>query len=80
MKVNNPDYFSALGYKRILYDPQKNEFAANEIIDSIKSIQSAWKEKYPLMNFKTQNLRFDSLTNFDLTFTNEIEFLNMELK
>ena len=80
MKVNNPDYFSALGYKKLLYDPKKNEFAANEIIDNIKSIQAAWKEKYPLMDFKTQNLRFDSLTNFDLTFTNEIEFLNMEPK
>ena len=59
---------------------KKNEFAPNEIIDNIKSIQAAWKEKYPLMDFKTQNLRFDSLTNFDLTFTNEIEFLNMEPK
>jgi hypothetical protein len=32
------------------------------------------------MDFKTQNLRFDNLVNFDLTFTNEIEFLNMDVK
>ncbi len=80
MRVNYADYFSALGYKNLLYNPQKNEFDTDTIIDTIKSIQASWKEKYPFMDFKTQNLRFDSLVNFDLTFTNEMEFLNVEPK
>ena len=80
MRVNYADYFSALGYKNSLYNPAKNEFDTSEIIDSIKSIQAVWKDKYPLMDFKTQNLRFDTLANFDLTFTNEMEFLNVEPK
>ena len=79
MMVNYPDYFAALGYDRY-YDPAKNKFESEEIIEKIKTIQGKWKEKYPLLEFKTQNLRFDNLVNFDFTFTNEIEFLNTEPK
>jgi len=32
------------------------------------------------MSFKTENLRFDNLVNFNYSFTNEMEFLNMEPK
>jgi len=78
MMVNYPDYFSALGYKTAYYDPASGKFENESIIEKVLSIQQKWKEKYPLMDFKTQNLRFDSLVNFDLTFTNEMEFLNME--
>ena len=79
MMVNYSDYFAALGYKRY-YDPAKNQFASEGIIERIKTIQGKWKDKYPLMDFKTQNLRFDNLVNFDYSFTNEMEFLNMEAK
>jgi len=78
MMVNHSDYFSALGYKTAYYDPATGKFEYEEIVEKVLSIQQKWKEKYPLMDFKTQNLRFDSLVNFDLTFTNEMEFLNME--
>jgi hypothetical protein len=78
MMVNYSDYFAALGYTAPYYDSARKKFDTDEIIERIKTIQLSWKEKYPLMDFKTQNLRFDSLVNFDLTFTNEMEFLNME--
>ncbi len=78
MMINYSDYFAALGYTTLYYDPAKNKFDEEKIMDRIKTIQLTWKEKYPLMDFKTQNLRFDNLVNFDLTFTNEMEFLNME--
>ena len=80
MMVSYSDYFAALGYTGRYYNPAKNEFAGEVIADRVKEIQQRWKDKYPLMDFKTQNLRFDSLTNFALTFTNEMEFLNMEAK
>lgn len=80
MMTNYPDFFAALGYKTAYYDPQKNQFEQNDITDRIKGIQATWKEKYPNMDFKTQNLRYDNLVNFNLTFTNEMEFLNMEAK
>ncbi len=80
MIVNYAEYFIALGFKLAYYDAKKNEFVSKGIIEKIKSIQEKWKEKYPLLDFKTQNLRFDNLVNFNYSFTNEIEFLNMEAK
>ncbi len=80
MMVNYAEYFVALGYKIAYYDAKNNVFASQGIIEKIKSVQEKWKEKYPLMEFKTQNLRVDNLVNFNYTFTNEMEFLNMESK
>lgn len=80
MMVNYSDYFTALGFPTTYYNIQRNQFAREEIIDQIKTIQHNWKEKYPGMNFNVQNIRFDNLVNFGLTFTNEMEFLNMEAK
>jgi len=80
MMVNYADYFAALGYKQAYYNQEKNQFAAEEIAERVKAIQERWKEKYPLLDFKTQNLRFDNLISFNYTFTNEMEFLNTEAK
>jgi len=80
MMINYPDYFQALGYRENYYDAAKNRFDTQAITDEIMNIQARWKAKYPNMDFKTQNLRFDNLVSFDLTFTNEVEFLNMEPK
>jgi hypothetical protein len=80
MMVNYPDYFTALGFSTVYYDAGSNQFQQQAITNKIHAIQNSWKEKYPLMDFHTQNLRFDSLVNFNLTFTNEMEFLNMEPK
>ncbi len=80
MRVNYPAYFTALGFSRPLYDPAKNTFDEEVILETIRQIHARWREKYPNMDLKTANLRFDSLVNFDLSFTNELEFLNMEVK
>jgi hypothetical protein len=80
MRINYADYFTALGFTNVFYDAARNKFDTEAIINSIKNIQEQWKDKYPQMDFKTGNLRFDNLLNFDLTFTNEMEFLNMEPK
>ena len=79
MMVNYPEFFTALGF-RSYYDPATNRFASEDIIEKIKSIQGAWKEKYPMMNFNTGNLKFDNLVNFDHSFTVEMESLNTETK
>ncbi len=78
MQVNYADYYAALGFSKTYYNTSSKEFNTDAIIEKIKANQSIWKEKYPLMDFKTDNLRFDSLINFNWTFTNEMEFLNLE--
>jgi hypothetical protein len=79
MIINYPDYFAALGYSRY-YDPVNNKFEQAEIIEKIKTIQERWKDKFPLIDFKIQNLKFDNLVNFDFTFTTEMESLNTDPK
>ncbi len=80
MMVNYPDFFGELGFKTFFYDKQKKEFKKEEIIQTIQKIQEAWQPKYPELKMKTENLKFDNLMVFNQTFTNEIEYLNLETK
>lgn len=80
MLVNYSDYFEALGYQKTYYDRSTKQFNSLTLIGKIKELQEKWKSKYPNMDFKVQNLRFDNMVNFDFTFTTEMEFLNMETK
>ena len=78
MRINYADYFQALGFHTVYYDPVKATFNSEKVIDQVKAIQDKWKSKYPNADFKVQNIRFDSLVNFNQSFTSEIEYLNME--
>lgn len=78
MQVNYSDYFRALGFRDQYADTQNNSFHTDAIINRIRSIRENWKEKYPNATINIQNLRFDSLVNFNLTFTTEIALLKTE--
>ncbi|HEX7846510.1 MAG TPA: hypothetical protein VF476_11980 [Chitinophagaceae bacterium] len=80
MRINHGDFFAAMGYSTKYYDPEENEFRSAAIVEKINEIQQRWRGKYPHMDFKTDNLRFNSLADFDFTFTTEIQYLNMEGK
>ena len=80
MRVNYADYFTSLGFTDAYYEADKNKFNERAIIEKVNSIIAAWRKKYPLLDFKTQNLRFDSLLNFNHSFTTEIELLNLDAK
>jgi hypothetical protein len=80
MMVNYSEYFVETGYRVVLYDSADNQFASQDIIARIKQIQEKWKDKYPMMDFKTQNLKFDNLVNFNYSFTTEVELLNTDAK
>ena len=80
MMVNYADFFTALGFSAGYYDAAANKFDQEAIVEQIKNIQVKWKDKYPNLDFKTDNLRFDNLVNFNLTYTNEMEFLNLDAK
>jgi hypothetical protein len=80
MMVNYSDYFEALGFKEKFYDSANKRFAQQLIVEKIKQTQDRWKDKYPNMYFRTENLSFADPVSFNLSFTNEIEFLNMEAK
>lgn len=80
MMAGQPEYFSALGYGPVYYDRAANRFDQQAIAERIGAIQQAWREKYPLLQFNTANLRFDDPAAFNITFTNELTTLNLEVK
>jgi hypothetical protein len=75
MQINHADYFTSLGFKEEYYDGSKNKFNSEKIIALITAIQNTWQKKYPKMGFKTQNLKFDDMVNFNLSYTTELEGL-----
>jgi hypothetical protein len=78
MEVNYPGYFHALGFHGQLFDPASNQFEKEEIEEEIGDIISEWKEKYPNLEWKTQNLRYDHILSFNQSFLAEIQTLNFE--
>lgn len=80
MQVNYSDYFAALGFTKNIYDSVKNKFDSEAITDRIKIIEKEWKKKYPKLEFKTQNLKFDNMVSFNHSFSSEIESLNFDSK
>ena len=78
MQVNYPMYFKALGFANLLYDPASNQFEQSEIESAISKIIGNWKEKYPHLAWKEQNLRYDNIINFNLSFLAEIQGLNFD--
>jgi hypothetical protein len=80
MMINYSSYFEALGVGEKLYDPAGNRFAKSIIEEKIGNIQLRWKEKYPGMHFRTGNLRYGDLVEFNYSFTQELASLNMESK
>jgi hypothetical protein len=80
MQVNYPDYFEALGFGKPYYNLVQNKFNSDKIIERISSINNTWRSKYPLLELKSANLKFDNLVNFNHSFTTEIELLNFDNK
>lgn len=78
MEVNYPAYFKALGFKSDFYDPATGKFDESEVEDEISGIVDKWKAKYPNLDFKTMNLRFDNIVNFNQTFLAEIQGMNFD--
>jgi len=79
MNVLYPDFFAALGFK-VYYNATTWQFDKEAVIERIRAIQTKWKDKYPNLDLKTQNLRFDNMVNFAFTYTTEMEYLNMDQK
>ncbi|HEV8285392.1 MAG TPA: hypothetical protein VGQ09_13840 [Chitinophagaceae bacterium] len=78
MMVNYGEYFKALGFNANYYNPETKQFDADKITDRIKQIINTWKAKYPNLKMKLENIRYDNMVNFNVSFTTEIEYLNVE--
>jgi hypothetical protein len=77
-RITLPDYFNALGFKEKYYDAVKKKFGEKAIKDRINEIIKEGIEQFPELKFNTDNLKFDSLTEFLRTYITEIQNLNFD--
>jgi len=78
MMINHGEYFKELGFSSTYYDAQTREFDTDMITDRIRQIIDEWKTKYPNLRMKYESIKYDSLVNFNVSFTGEIEHLNLD--
>ncbi|MGB8192170.1 MAG: hypothetical protein WCF67_09640 [Chitinophagaceae bacterium] len=72
MNISYNDYFKALGFESTYYHADRKELEKDDIIEEIEEIVNAWKTKYARLQLNTEALRFDSLLNFNYSFTKEL--------
>jgi hypothetical protein len=80
MRICYSEFFRELGFADELYNSSTQVFQKERIDLLIKQIIDTWKNKYPQIHFKTENLKYDSLLSFTHTFTSEVEFVNTEAR
>ncbi|HEY2721386.1 MAG TPA: hypothetical protein VGI82_06665, partial [Chitinophagaceae bacterium] len=78
MMVNYGDYFKALGFNADYYNAGTNQFNADKIADRINQVIDRWKTKYPNLKMRLENIKYDSLLSFNISFTTEMETLNFD--
>ena len=75
-RITRADYFNALGFKENYYDSAAGKLNEQAIKERINEIINEGKEQFPELKLNTDNLKFDSLTEFLRTYITEIENLN----
>lgn len=78
MMINHGEFFKGLGFNASYYDVQTKRFDGDKITGRIRQIIDTWKPKYPNLKMKLENLKYDSLVSFNVSFTTEVEYLNVE--
>jgi hypothetical protein len=78
MNINYNDYFKAMGFTKTYFNAEKKEIEKDDVVEAIENIISAWKPKYPRLQFNQEGLKFDSLLNFNFSFTKEITNLRFD--
>ncbi len=79
MRINHGEYFRELGFAPDYYNAESNQFMDEEIVEEIRGIVNTWKPKYPKLEFNSTRLRFTSITDFNLSFCNEVAALNLNV-
>jgi len=59
--------------------PDSNEMRVkSKLAAKIGEIITEWKEKYPNLEWKAQQLRYDDILSFNQSFLNEVQSLNFK--
>ena len=80
MMVNHGEYFKALSFNANYYNPDTKQFDVDRINSRIRQIIETWKPKYPNLKMKLENIKYENLVSFNVTFTTDVEILNLDTK
>jgi hypothetical protein len=80
MAVLYPDYFSGLGMSKSLYDRQRQQFNQGAIEKAVREAIGYYKDKYKDMSWDPNRVKYSSLYDFAVSFSEQMANLNMETK
>jgi hypothetical protein len=80
MAVLYPGYFSDLGMKGKLYDPAKQQFNKSAIEKAVDEALKKYKDKYQDMRWDYNRIKYDSLYDFGISFSEQMANLNMDTR
>lgn len=78
MIINHTDFFAALGFSQLYYNPHTKRFDKKAIEEKVAEIEKQWQPKYPKFKIDTEQLKYASLLQFNLSFTRAIEKLDLD--
>jgi hypothetical protein len=76
MQVNYNNFFEELGFRNGYVN--NGQINREPIARQIGKICALWREKYPSLEYRTDNLNYGSLEEFNFSFCNELQFLNLD--
>ena len=79
-KTTNDKFYKELGFEADYYDSDTQKFKQSKIEADIIKMVSEYKKKYPHIEFKTLNLKYDNLAEFSTSYLYELEKLKLNLK
>ncbi len=78
-RVFNPEFFAELGFTHHFYEPENNKLSAESIKKRIHTMVSHSKKRHVRISFNANNLDFNSVNDFAISFINEFQNLNYNL-
>lgn len=76
LHITNNDFFTELGFPQQFYNPATKALNGQAISNEINVIIADGKKEFPALGYNLNNLRYDSLTEFSVSFFKEFDFLN----
>ncbi|MBL7717944.1 MAG: YbjN domain-containing protein [Flavipsychrobacter sp.] len=80
MAVLHSDYFEALGMKPLFYNREKQELNKAAIERATKDALGRYQDKYREMNWNYAAIKYTSLYDFLISFSDQLAHLNMDTK
>ena len=80
MMVMQADYFAELGMEHTLYNKDTKEFDKEKIKQSVDAAMAPYKDKYASMKWDHSKIKYDSLYDFGISFSEQMANMNLETK